>query len=297
MLNKAPIFVNGFQRGGTNILMNLLISHPDVCGLDRETHEIFYGKYNDPLLRKLISRMLYIPILAGTGQHLFGYRLLAERKHLRRPLSSYLDFLFYGKKVLNPDNKQKRHANGRTPRQQTNGRLLCKNVNAIVLLSPTFAAMYPDATFIALTRNGLAICEGFIRRGATAAEVGELYDAVGRQMVRDAERLENYHIVRFEDILADPQTAVQDIYAKAGLNFTSANRFRLQAKPSIAKNGSAAYMFGGVKDREVHWFSLEELPQVLRTDVNDNQIARLDPADKAVFMEKAGSMMQHFGYA
>jgi len=296
MLNKAPIFVNGFQRGGTNILMNLLISHPDVCGLDKETHELFYGRNKEPLLKKLIAHTLYMPILAGTGQHYFGYRLLSQRKRLSRSLSGYLDLLFYSQKVLNPDNKLQSSSGDRTLRQRANGRLLCKNVNGIVLLAPTFAAIYPDATFIALVRNGLALCEGFTRRGATAAEVGELYDTVARQMVRDAERLENYHIVRFEDILADPQTTIQDIYAKAGLNFTSANRFRLQAKPSIAKNGSASYMFGGAKNREVHWFSLEELPQALRSDVNDNQIARLSPADKEAFMKKADGMMQHFGY-
>jgi hypothetical protein len=31
MLNKKPIIVNGFGRGGTSILMNLLLSHPVVA--------------------------------------------------------------------------------------------------------------------------------------------------------------------------------------------------------------------------------------------------------------------------
>lgn len=295
MLNKAPIFVNGFQRGGTNILMNLLVSHPDVYGLDRETHELFYGKYDDSQLKKLMSRMLYLPIVAGTGQHFFGYRRLTERKRLPRLLSGYLDLLLYFHKGLDPDNQRQSGFGDRT-RQRTNGRLLCKNVNGIVMLTPIFAAMYPNATFIALIRNGLAICEGFMRRGATAVEVGELYNTVCHQIIQDGERMENYHIVRFEDILADPQTTVQNIYTRAGLDFTAANRFRLQAKPSMSKNGSATYMFGGKKDRAVHWFSLEELPQALRTDVNDNQIARLSPADKEAFMEKAGDMMHYFGY-
>lgn len=294
MLNKAPIFVNGFQRGGTNILMNLIMSHPDVYCLDGETHELFYGKYHDPVLTKLLSRTLYLPILAGTRQHTFGYKLLDKRHPLPRPLLNYLDFLLYRNRISDPDARGQ-NGNGHA-HQQSNGRLLCKNVNGIVMLTSTFAAMYPDATFFALMRHGLAVCEGFVRRGADPSEVGKLYRVVGQKMIEDAEQLKNYHLLRFEDIIAEPGTAVKEIYASAGLELTAANRFRLQAKPSMSQSGKRSYMFGGHEDREIQWFPLEELHTCFRKNVNDNQIARLSRSDKKAFMRQAADVMDHFGY-
>ncbi len=294
MLNQAPIFINGFQRGGTNILMNLIMSHPEVHCLDGETHELFYGKYHAPLLEKLVSNALYVPIVIGTRQHTFGYKLLEERNPLPRPLRKYLDFLLHRNRVLEPMAPEQ-NGNGHSA-QQGNGRLLCKNVNGIVMLTPTFAAMYPDATFFALVRHGLAVCEGFVRRGADAADVGRLYRTICQKMIADAEQRENYHLIRFEEIIADPVTAVREIYSLAGLPLTEANRFRLQAKPSMSKNGERAYMFGGSEDREIQWFSIEELPTCFRKNVNDNQIARLSAADKKAFMQQAADVMDYFGY-
>jgi len=46
MLNVKPIFIVGFQRGGTGILMNLLLSHPNVCTPRGETHQVFRGARN-----------------------------------------------------------------------------------------------------------------------------------------------------------------------------------------------------------------------------------------------------------
>lgn len=44
MLNKKPLFINAFARGGSNILMNLLMSHPGVCVSNGETHKVFKGQ-------------------------------------------------------------------------------------------------------------------------------------------------------------------------------------------------------------------------------------------------------------
>ena len=42
MLNRKPIFINGFSSGGTTILTNVLASHPDVCTVS-EIHHLFKG--------------------------------------------------------------------------------------------------------------------------------------------------------------------------------------------------------------------------------------------------------------
>ena len=40
-INKNPIILNCFSRGGSNILWNFFISHPSVCHPLQETLEIF----------------------------------------------------------------------------------------------------------------------------------------------------------------------------------------------------------------------------------------------------------------
>ena len=41
MKNKQPIFIAGLMLSGTNILLNLLRSHPYVCSPRGETFEVF----------------------------------------------------------------------------------------------------------------------------------------------------------------------------------------------------------------------------------------------------------------
>ena len=44
MLDKAPIFLNGFTRGGSDIIVNLMLSHPGVCAPSGETQRVFLGE-------------------------------------------------------------------------------------------------------------------------------------------------------------------------------------------------------------------------------------------------------------
>jgi hypothetical protein len=41
MLNEKVIVINGISRGGTNILWNMVQSHPVVCGAMYETDQLF----------------------------------------------------------------------------------------------------------------------------------------------------------------------------------------------------------------------------------------------------------------
>lgn len=289
MLNHAPIFVNGFQRGGTNILVNLISSHPNVDWI-AETHMVFYGDDWDSRFRKWMDRVFYLPILVGTRQHIFWINKVGERNPVPKLLWPYVDMLLYRKHLRTLDEGRSISMNGETTRP------LFKNVNAMTLNTKLFAEMYPDATFIALMRNGLALCEGFMRRGWSVERFAEMYNQVCREMIEDAEQLPNYHIVRFEDLLASPETVLPQIYAAAGLEFHRDQRFRLQAKKSMDKDGKRRYMFGGDEDREIHWFELKQLRGQFRTDVNDNQIARLSEQDRLDCQARIGEYMQHFGY-
>jgi hypothetical protein len=297
MLNKRPIFVNGFQRAGTNILVNLLASHPDICLLNGETHEVFYGTHQ-PFARRWLSRLVYLPILIAARQHIFWPYRFYERRQLPRPIMNYTDLIFYWNK-MSPPEKSLNGGEINSPRQKSaQARIVCKNVNGVVLASSIFKEMYPDATFIGLVRNGLAVCEGFMRRGKWSPErFGKMYEQICQKMIEDASRLDNYFLVRFEDMVATPLAFMDRIYSYANLDIDPVNKVRLQAKASMDRQGVRQYTVNNAsQDREVRWFSREELADYFRPDVNDNQIARLSEEDKEIFLHYAHNSMAHFGY-
>jgi hypothetical protein len=295
MLNKRPIFINGFQRGGTNILMRLISSHPQVRLLGAEIHEIFYGRETQSM-QKWLRRLTYSPVLLATRQHTFWPYRFYSRRPLPAPVRYYVDLLFYLHKQAAPNAYYSENGNaGPTWSERGDARMACKCVNGVVLATPLFAQMYPDATFVALVRHGLAVCEGFVRRGWEARRFGRMYQAICTRMMADANQLDAYHIIRFEDLVADPASTVSEIYKLAGLDITLTEKFKLQAKKSMNLNGQRAYTFGG-REKAEEWYQLDELCHYLRPDVNENQISRLSPADKSAFLDEAQTAMCALGY-
>jgi hypothetical protein len=82
-MNRAPIFVNGFSFGGTNMITNLLASHPEVCWLSGETHEVFYSKPRKKM-DKWVRRFFYLPVQVSSGRHVFDRECLDERDRLSK---------------------------------------------------------------------------------------------------------------------------------------------------------------------------------------------------------------------
>lgn len=292
MLNKSPVFVNGFQRGGTNILMRLISSHPQMHILGAEIHEVFYGRETEPM-KKWARRLMVIPVWLTARQHSFWPYRFEARRPLPALTRRYVDMVFYMHQRL-AQNHHYVHGSS-SPTSEETPRMVCKCVNGVVLATPIFAQMYPDATFIALVRNGLALCEGFMRRGWSAERCGRMYQQIGTQMLHDAAHYPNYHIVRFEDLLYDPAQTVNTVYQLAGLDINATPKFKLQAKKSMGQDGQRTISFGA-EEKAVQWYRLDELSQHLHRDVNENQIARLAPADRATFMQYAEATMAQLGY-
>ncbi len=276
-------------------MMNLIASHPDICMLGGETQVVFYGR-NRESVKKWIPRLISLPILIGARQHVFWPYRFEKREKVPHLLMPYIDFLLYTSKMFAPRNKIRENGIRNSLREIHTSRLLCKNVNGVSMSTPIFAEIYPDATFFGLIRNGLAVCEGFIRRGWTAKQIGKMYQTVSQQMIDDSNRLGSYKIIYFEDMIQKPIETIRNLYEFAGLEIDRVTKFRLQAKKVMSKEGKRNYTFGGGQDRETNWFELEELENFFRKDVNDNQIARLDAGDRDIFLEYAGDSMKQFGY-
>lgn len=296
MLNKAPIFINGFSFGGTNLLMNLFVSHPDVSMLSGETHEIFFSKPNKKIIDKAIRRFFYLPVRVLLGQHIFGKWCYEERKDIPKLLMHYIDLIFYIDKITNERNEYKQEGVKYKSSEIRNSRFLSKNMNGVVFASRQLSEIYPDATFISLVRSGLPLCEGYVRRGWKADEVGRMYERVCQKMISDSKSIPRYHIVRFEDMVSDPVSFMRRVYSYAGLDISKVSKVRLQAKRSMDKDGTRRYTFGGSKDRETHWFDIEELNSYVRKDVNENQAGLLSSEDRRAFTEQAKRSLTFFRY-
>jgi hypothetical protein len=181
-----------------------------------------------------------------------------------------------------------------TREELANCRLLTKGLNGLVFTVEMFREMYPDAVFIGLIRNGLAICEGYIRRGGTAEKTAHIYRCVAEKMLEYEAQMPNYRIIRYEDMVTNPLKFVDMIYNYAGLDLKQLNNIRLQSKRVMDSFGKRNLLKGS--DRQVFWYKLSELHQHIKPDINENQIRQLSVEDKEKFLSIAGETMMKLEY-
>ena len=311
MLNKRPIFIVGFARGGSNILLNLLRSHPDVCSPRGETQQVFQGIrwHREWPWTILAKRWRYRPIRRNEGADIFDLEDWTPRHPFSSDTQRRIDRILYEDKLKARSTNQNRFkSEGVLYRREelAASRLLCKNLNGLIFLSPELARMYPDATFIALVRNGLAVCEGHIRRGFDAEEIARHYQAGCEQILRDAEELPNYHIFRFEDLMTDPMAWFESVYECAGLDPTAVDRIRLEDKPVITGSGQRRLIGSAsrlrllatrFRPKQLLWYGVDSFAEHFHSEVNTNQIRRLDPRDRELILQHCGEALGRLDYS
>ena len=297
MINKKPIFIVCFARGGSNILLNLLLSHPDVCVPRGETQQVFQGGGQSFYIR-IVKLLRYSPILILEKSNIMS----AHKWELRSPFSPFtrkqIDrILYYDKmKALKlGQNLYKTEGIKNTLDEIKNARILCKNINGLIFLSNEFYAMYPDGTFIALLRNGLAVCEGHIRRGEDLVRIATNYEKGCQQIIYDFQHIPNYHIIRYEDIIANPTETLKKIYNLCKLDFALVKKIRLQTKKVIDKTGKHQFVHNK-KSKQTIWYKPNNFMQHFIKDVNETQINRLSDKDKTTILQICKNSLQYFDY-
>ncbi len=299
LLNQRPIFVNGFSRGGTTIFTNLLASHPDICTVS-EIHHLFKGQSISDSPWRVVKKCLFndAPIIVSAGQDFFSPRLLCPRKPLSPRAQRFIDRVLYQEKLRSRHaifNKFKNRNVEYTRQEISASRLVAKNIDGMIYATDELARMYPDATFIGLVRNGLALCEGHLRRGRSAKAIGERYRMLVDKMQSDAARLPRYRVFRFEDLMQDTVATIRDVYAHAQIDIRQLDDVRMQVRRVMDQNGNHQ-LLGGL-EWEVLWFDLASLDAYFQRDVNSNQIQRLSATDRDTFLKEAGATMEKLGYA
>lgn len=300
MLNIKPIFIVGFARGGSNILLNILRSHPDVGHWAGEINRVFKGRPIDPPQVRFRTRLRYLPILLAERREIFYAGSWTDR----RPFTSFTkkridEVLYSGRfKYHQPGANLSDFEDRRYSLEQIRRlRLTTKFLNGLLFLPCNFAEMYPDATYIALVRNGFAVCEGHIRRGRySPSEIAHFYNIGCQRMIDDSRRVSNYHIFRFEDLISNPSELIKQIYLAADLDIEAVKRLRLQRKPTITAEGKHSFELIKGTHKESVWYALGEVHQYFDPNVNKNQIDRLSEEDKGVIKESSFKSLQYFDY-
>jgi len=182
-----------------------------------------------------------------------------------------------------------------TKEELANCRLLTKGLGGLVYTVEMFREMYPDAFFFGLIRNGLAICEGFTRRGSSVEKIAQIYKLVVEKMLEHNAQMSNYHIVRFENMVTSPGESIRQMYKQAELGINELGKIRLQSKSVMDRHGNYGLRKG--RDRQVFWYNISDLHEHMLPDIDNNQIRQLSLSNKTKFLSIAGETMEKLGYA
>lgn len=270
--NSKAIVLSGFARGGTNIVWNILQSHPGVVAPPNETGYLFRRTPKLWLCTKAFK-------LAQ------GYMTEAINNSLQQRKMSSLKH--YDNRYVSEDLLY-------TPEQMRKSLLCLKSVNHDIDLTELLAEVYPDLFFIGLSRNGYALADGYIRRGKTAKEAGKLYQSMADKMQKISESIDYFKLIKFEDVLINPFSEAENLFKFLQLNPTSINKIRLKSKRVIGVDGSHEVKLGD--ENRKYWFNEDTIGQILDSTVNQKQADRLSHEDQKTFTQEARSALEYFGY-
>jgi hypothetical protein len=306
-LNKRPIFVNSFARGGSNIIWEILQSHPDACAPIGETDKNIWeeARSNKKAVNILHSVKAGYPlpqIKREQGFWMFNYGVFHANNYTERKFNSfagkYFDDLLYRWKLksINHDfDKFKTEDEIYTLDELSNTRVVAKHVNGMIYLVPALMELYPDSIHFGLVRNGLALCESRLRRGTfkEAAKFGILYNEIVEKFFEYEKKYPNFYLLKFEDFLVDPIKFVHDIYDKAGLSYGDDIKVRLKAKKHVKADGSHDT---SLRENNKYWINLNDIFEFVNPKINENQIKKLSKEDADSFLKYAGDSMKKLGY-
>lgn len=292
---RRPIFLCCLSRGGSNIFWNLFLSHPDVCSPIRETLEIFRLDHRAPT-----RAGLFIALLSGQPRF-FDQWKLAPRRSLGGTAARYLDRVLAREKLRTLDDPEMRFKSATevyTREDVEAARLVAKNNNGLVFLNDTLRSIYPDATFFALVRHPLALWESHKRRRLHRSPEAfvRFYRGITERMLVGTDPSRGggeAHLVRFEDVLAEPLDTLTRIYAAAGLDLAKVSALRFKSKRHFREDGSRGADWEVGRHR---WLDFEEVPRFLEPRINALQSDRLTPEECRIVLEGTAAVRERLGY-
>jgi hypothetical protein len=295
---RGPVFLLGIQRGGTNQVLNILRSHPDTTWPQGEFHEVFRwrGLRREGLGTVVAKTLRYAPVRLGAGDILDPDRrapregMLAGRRG--RAVVAGLAAATAANRAPVLAYKAGLAAHGLMDGTPRADRMLVKVMNYNLLFAADLARLYPDAVFVGLIREALAVSEGHVVRGASVEAAAEAWAfAAGQLATLSAPGGLPLRVWRFEDLVADTPRVAREIYGFAGLDPEVARGVCLQDKERVVDAGGT---IRGNRKRDLY-YGFEEMGAHMRADANAGA-RRMDPAAQAAILARCGPELRHFGY-
>lgn len=264
-------FVVGAPRSGTTLLMRMLNIHPDIYTRPEPhlmtplAHLGFYAKAEkapyDANQAEMAVKEYVEKLPGGEGAYLEALRAYADR--------------LYGG-MLAPTGK----------------RFFLDKTPAYGLILPFIEKVYPDATYVILTRHPFAIfasfAESFFDDDWEVAwehnPVVERYVPALASFVRN-HTASHFHHVRYEELVADPEGQLQAICAAAGMAYT----------PDMINYGQKEVDGSGLGDpigvkkdtrpntKSIHKWARSVAHNPRRMEMCRQMVARISDEDLAVF--------------
>lgn len=274
------VVISALSRGGSNILWNILQSHPRLCSPIRETGELIFDE---------IAPFRFFP--PSTAKRIAAGRLarLVARGHVRHAFEQWKL-----RTLGSPDNGSR--ADG-VPyqRHEVEQSIPCfKGVDSDVELNPLLEAIYGNVAYVPLVRDGYAVCDGWMRRGMSAEQAGRKYAGLVRRMLTPGDSDNPIVLVKFEEMVADPFGTAERLFKALDLSPTILPKLRLKSKRLLGRRGEHEPRFG--EEGRKYWLAPHEIAQALDTGVDRRQSARLAPDARAAFERGAREALELLGY-
>jgi hypothetical protein len=198
-LRDHVIFVEGAPRSGTSWLVTLLATHPDIAGVEAESHLFDFGvdrlfdnlEYRDPLFHGLDS-YLDRDELVDLARDLADGVLMAMRSHVSA---------------------------GTTPAYVVEKTPVASEIGGRDLARKR--ECYPDAWYVHIVRDREEVARSLMRAPWMAdrsyAACAGLWDRTVGYARTELGDLERYREVRYEDLRSDPAAACKELFEWLGV--------------------------------------------------------------------------------
>lgn len=198
------LFVISAPRSGSTMLERMLESHSQIAG-GPEPHLLTPLAHLGPWAK--VDKAPYDHILAAESQKLFVDQLPGKEQDYWSACRAYCDVL-YGRYL-----------------ESKGGEVCLDKTPAYALILPFMMKVFPDAKYVVLTRHPLATFASFANSFFDGDyEVAQNYNPLlNRYVPAIAEFLRQTEVppchVRYEDLVADPETWMKRIYEYIGVPF------------------------------------------------------------------------------
>jgi len=281
------------SRGGTNLLWNIIQSHPAVIDSYYELNEIFGAKTQITLLEKArIEAPSLIKGIPLNNSNLIQDRIkkYAWYSFKRDPYNNYKtpDTLYQDAEFSDLVIATKLVSSWETDYL----RKILKRNDALKYI-PQIEKTYPSMKVVFLVRNGLAVAEGWGRRGASIEAAAHWY----RKYLLFYQSYVNANpnramIIRFEDLLIDPFLSASKVYDFLSLSSESDMALRIAIKPTIRSNHEII----NTTEKSKVWISKYNFKEFLDVGINEAQINKLANYRKNFFIDANRDLLERYRY-